>query len=67
MNKIIIESLQALELSLTITALIAVFVIGVLRLMFNIMDKIGKGHKAFGPKDRPVTEPFKTERVNKES
>lgn len=67
MNKIIIESLQALELSLTITALIAVFVIGVLRLMFNIMDKIGKGQKAFGAKDRPVTEPVKTERVNKES
>ena len=69
MNKIIIESLQALELSFTITALIAVFVIGVrfllisttkaLRLMFSIMDKIGKGQKAFGPKDRPVTEAIK--------
>ena len=35
--------------------------------MFNIMDKIGKGQKAFGAKDRPVTEPVKTERVNKES
>ena len=55
--------LQGLAVSLTVTALIAVFVIGVLRLRCNIMDKIGKGQKAFGPKDRPVTEPVKTERV----
>ena len=62
MSRIIIESAQGLVVSLTITALIAVFVIGVLRLMFNIMDKIGKGQKAFGAKDRPVTEPVKAER-----
>ena len=51
---------------LTITVLIwistfltAVFVIGALTLMFRIMDKIEKRQKAFGPKDRPVTEPPK--------
>ena len=60
MSRIIIESAQGLVVSLTITALIAVFVIGALRLMFNIMDKIGKGQKAFGPKDRPVTEAIKS-------
>lgn len=59
MNKIIIESAQGLAVSLTITILIAVFVIGSLTLMFRIMDKTEKRQKAFGPKDRPVTEPIK--------
>lgn len=59
MNKIIIESAQGLAISLTITVLIAVFVNAVLTLMFRIKDKIEKRQKAFGPKDRPVTEPPK--------
>ena len=44
MSRIIIESAQGLAVSLTITALIAVFVIGALSLMFRIMDKITKAN-----------------------
>ncbi len=59
MNKIIIESAQGLAVSLTITVLIAVFFVSWLKLMFRIMDKIENRNRAFGPKDRPVTEAIK--------
>lgn len=42
MNNISIELAQGLVVSLTITALIAVFVVSWLKLMFRIMDKIEK-------------------------
>lgn len=67
MNNISIELAQEFAITTGVTILIitfvvawvSMFVISGLKLMFRIMDKIEKGNRAFGPKDRPVTEPIK--------